>query len=396
MRPFLDPIGPPRPLPPLKGHVAGWGTPAAIAGPSPRAGVSARVVAAAAGAPTWEPMSFPRRVPSTGPSTGPATARSTRILVGVAFAALLSGCSLFGSDERSATTTAPTTSTSTTTAPVSRTEPVELLEAGAEPRQALRVTYTEDDTATITFTSDFQVTQKTEGRTQHLNSPPIAQTLAYTVGAVTDEGAELTIRIDAVAAKGKGTGLNDKELAALNAELAPMVGLEATGTVSPLGELEGLAFELPDAVPEALATQLRALETQLPSIGPALPSEPVGVGATWRSTSTSSAGGAEVETVTTFTATEIDEHHVAYTATVASSAQPQDVALTGLAEGTSARLTSSDLSGTATGSLGLDEVMLTLRTRLRGVQELTLTSDAGPTDLAQELELATSASTAPG
>jgi hypothetical protein len=342
-------------------------------------------------------MSVPRLPPTEAPVGGSRATARVRVLAGLlAAATALTGCGLFGGDDTAATTTAPTTSTSTTTAPpVAKTEPVEVLDAGAEPRQALRVAYTEGDKATVTFTSDFAVTQKSAGRTQRLDSPPIAQTLAYTVGRVTDDGAELTIRIEAIAAKGKGTGLTDEELRALDDELAPLVGVEATGTVTSLGELEDLSFDLPAGLSDAVKTQLTALESQLPTLGPALPSEPVGVGASWRSTSTSSAGGAEIETVTTFTATAIDEHHVAYTATIATSAAPQDVALSGLAKGTTARLTSSDLAGTTTGALGLDQVQMTLRTRLTGPQELTLTSAGGSTDLVQELEIASSATTAP-
>jgi hypothetical protein len=180
-----------------------------------------------------------------------------------------------------------------------------VLDPGDEPRQALRVAYTQGDEAQITFTSDLQITQKNGKRTQRLNSPPISQTLTYTVGKVGDDGAELTIRIDAIAAKGKGTGLTQEELDALDEELQPMVGGEGTGLVTPLGELQEFAFDVPDGVSETVAAQLDALGDQIPALGPALPSDPVGVGASWRTTSTTSAGGAELETVSTVTVTAI-------------------------------------------------------------------------------------------
>ena len=315
---------------------------------------------------------------------------------GLALSVLLAGCGLFGSDDDAAPAAATTsTTTSTTAPPVAVTEPPELIDPGKEPRQPLRVTYTEGDQAEITFTSDLQVTQDSDGRTQRLDSPPVAQTLTYTVGAVTDDGAALTISIDAIAAKGKGTGLDDEALAALDEELAPLVGLEATGTVTPLGELEDLEFAAPDGLPDALAAQLDALEGQLPALGPALPSEPVGVGASWRTTSTSSAGGAEVDTVTTVTVRAISEGAVQYTSTIATSSEPQDIALSGLAEGTTARMESSTLEGATIGTMGLDRPTLTLRTQLSGTQQITLTSEAGAQELTQALEIAYVAATVP-
>lgn len=340
-------------------------------------------------------MSIPRPTPAA--TAHLRARRGARAAAGVlAATALLAGCGLFGSDDSTSPPSPTSTSTSTTTAPpVARSTPPELLDAGDEPRQPLRIAYQEGDQAEITFTSDLAITQTSDGRTQRLDSPPIAQTLAYTVGRVSDAGAEVTIRIDAIAARGKGTGLDEDELAAIDDELAPLVGLEATGTVTRLGELEDLAFDLPEDLPEALTEQLDTLEAQLPALGPALPSEPVGVGASWRTTTTTpSAGGAEVETVSTITVTAIGDGAIEYTSTISTSAEPQDIALSGLAEGTTARLESSDLQGSATGTMGLDRVAMTLRTRLSGSQQILLTSGGKATDLTQALEIAYVASTA--
>jgi hypothetical protein len=303
---------------------------------------------------------------------------------------LLAGCGLFGSDDgRPPSTTSTTSSTTTTTeAPVARSAAPEVLDPGDEPRQELRVAYQEGDEAQVTFTSDLQVTQESAGRTQRLDSPPIAQTLTYRVGEVGPEGAALTVSIDEVAARGKGTGLDEDAIDALDEELAPMVGVEGRGTVTPLGELVDFTFDVPDDAPDEVAAQLAALEDQVPALGPSLPAEPVGVGATWRTTSTSSVGGAEVGTTTTVTVTDLQGGTLAYTATIETSAEPQDIVLTGLPKGTTARLESSDLRGSSTGALGLDHVGLSLRTRIEGPQQLTLTSDGVAAPLRQHLQIA--------
>lgn len=309
----------------------------------------------------------------------------------------LAGCGLFGSDDAAApaSTTRATTTTSTTAPPVSTSRPPELIDPGDEPRQALRVTYAEGDEAQITFTSDLQITQRSDGRTQRLDSPPIAQTLTYTVGTVDEDGAEVTVRIDDIAAKGKGTRLTQEQVAALDDELSPMIGAEGTGVVTPLGELEDFRFEVPDDASDELATKLDALGEQLPTLGPSLPAEPVGVGASWRTASTATVGGAEVDTTTTVTVTGIEDGTLSYRASVVVSADPQDLTLDGLAEGTTARLTDSNLQGSTTGSLGLDQVAMTLRTRLSGTQQIQLTAAAGTTELTQALAVAYVAGPAP-
>lgn len=325
------------------------------------------------------------------------TRRRARAAAGaVAAAVVLAGCSLFGSDgdTPTATTTAPST-TSTTAAPTARSQPPELLDAGDEPRQALRVAYTEGDTAEITFTSDIEIAQESDGRIQRIDSPPVAQVLTYTVGTVTDAGAELTVRIDSIAAKGKGTGMTEEELAAFDEELAPLAGIEGTTTVTPLGEIDAIAFDVPDDLPEALAAQIEALEDQLPALGPAFPAQAVGVGASWRTTSTSSTGGAEVETVSTITVTAIGEGTVEYRADIRVSAEPQAIELTGLPEGTTARLDSSVTTGSSTGTMGLDRPDLALRTGLTGEQQITLTSDTATTELTQTIDTAYVVATAP-
>jgi hypothetical protein len=265
-----------------------------------------------------------------------------------------------------------------------------VLDPGDEPRQALRVGYEEGDEARFTFTSDLQVTQETAGRTQRLDSPPIAQTLSYHVDRVEGpaDGAVVTVRIDAIAAKGKGTGLTEEELEAIDDELEPMVGVEGTGLVTPLGELHGFTIDVPDDASDAVRAQLEALQQQVPALGPVLPVEPVGVGASWRSTSTSILGGAAIDTTTTVTVTDLSDGTLTYTATITTSAEPQDLALAGLAKGTTARLESSDLSGSTTGSVGLDHIGLTLRTRIQGSQQLSLTTDGVATPLEQQLQVA--------
>ena len=329
------------------------------------------------------------------PRPRPARFARSLVLAG-AIGLVASGCSLFGGSDDAATTSTtarPTSTTSTTTtAPVPRTDPPELLDAGAEPRQALRVAYTEGQEATVTLTSDLQVEQRSEGRTQRLDSPPIVQTLAYRVGTVTDDGAQLTVEITDVAVKAKGTGLDD-EVARLQDELDPLVGLQTTATATPLGEVRDVAFDVPDGLGAAATAQIEALDGQIEALGPSLPVEPVGVGARWRTSVASPAGGVRTTLASTVTLTGVDADGVAYTSDLTGTAAPQDLQLAGLPDGTTARLESSKLTGRATGTMRLDGVGLTFRTTISGTQQLALTDDTGSTSLEQAIQLAYVAAT---
>ena len=96
----------------------------------------------------------------------------------------------------------------------------------------------------------------------------------------------------------------------------------------------------------------------------------------------------------TVTVTAIAEGSIEYRTEIQTSAEPQDIDLAGLTDGSTARLESSDLRGTSTGSMGLDHVAVALRTQLSGSQALTVTTGSTTTDLAQTLDIAYAAATA--
>ncbi|WP_426574740.1 hypothetical protein [Aquihabitans sp. McL0605] len=310
----------------------------------------------------------------------------------VLLAAPLGACGLVGSDATATTTAAPTT---TTEPPVAVSDPPTILDPGTEPLLALRLHFTEGQEATISFTSDVAVDQGTTAGTptQGVDSPPINQTLTYTVGKVTSAGAQVTMRVTAVTVRSKGTGLTAKQVQALQQQLDPLVGIEGTGLVTPLGEFQDLAFDVPKGVDKATTARIQALDRQIMGLGPSLPAEPIGVGARWAVTATSDAGGAEIKTQTIYTATALTTAQVGYTATISTSAAPQDLELDGLPKGTTASLRSSALEGTSTGTLALTSPGFTLTTKVSGPQVIVLTSASGATTVTQEIRLAYSAAT---
>jgi len=294
------------------------------------------------------------------------------------------GCGLFD-DDGDAAVTPPEPSTTSTTIPEVTAN---VVDPGAAPRDVLRIRLTEGDEATVAFTSDLAIDQTVGDRTQRLDSPPITQVLTYTVTDVDETGADLTVHLDDVTINPKGSGLSDDAIDALDAELAAMVGLTGQGHLSEQGQFTEAAFELPDGADQDLATQVDQLTTQMATFGPVLPTEPVGIGATWETTTTAAIGGAAVELTTRTTLTAVDDNSVSYTAALTSNAEPQALDAATLADGTSARLVSSSLTGTSTGTQSLTQPRFELRATMSGPQELVVTGDEGDTTLTQRVEVA--------
>lgn len=328
--------------------------------------------------------------------------RRTRVAAAVVSTVLLAattGCGLFdGGSESSATSTTapPTTAASTSTTAPAEAPAVTLTDPGAEPRQALALSYRTGDQTTVRFTSDLAVDQTVAGRRQRLDSPPITQTLTYRVGTVTSRGARLTVTVAAVEVQPKGSGLSADQVASMERSLAPLVGLRATGLLAPDGRFTSLRFRSPTGLDADVRAQVRAIESQLGTLGAPLPAEPVGVGAIWTATSTATIAGVVTTATTTYTVTAVSADEVRYTTRLTSTARPQDLQLAGLPAGTTARLVSSSITGTGTGSLLLHAPSFTLRARATGPQEVRLTDGSGDTVLTQQVAVASSAATGAG
>ncbi|MBX3285652.1 MAG: hypothetical protein KF703_09940 [Actinobacteria bacterium] len=327
----------------------------------------------------------PRPVPS-------ATRRLGAVVAAVALAT--AGCGLFGDDEPSGS--APTTST---TAPVtSTTVPetmVEVLDTGTPPLAPLRLSFREGDTTTLSLTIDLDVTQTSGSARQELVTPTVREVATLTVDGVDDGEAMVSLAFTEANVVRTDTDLTDQEAAELDAALAALVGIRASGRVTELGEVSSFRYDLPDDLDPAVATTLERTRDQLDAAVVPLPGEPVGVGARWRATTTSRVGGFPLRQETTYELTEVGDGTIAYTAEVRQSAEDQDVALDGLPQGTTAHLVSSRVEGSATGTMDLGSVAAEARSSLAGTQVIDI-RQRGAADRRLTQELALSVVVEPG
>ena len=325
---------------------------------------------------------------SRPPLSPPARHRTRALVAALALAVAVSGCSLFDDDEPGATS--PTTSTTapitTTTAPETS---VELLEAGAAPLAPLRLEFREGDTTTVAITVELQVDQTSDGERQRLVTPAVREVATLTVDGVVDGEAMVSLAFTEARVVRTDSDLSDEEAAAIDADLAALEGVRGSGRITDLGELTSFRYDLPDDLDPGVRTTLERTRGELDALALPLPAEPVGVGARWRATTTSRLGGFPLRQETTFELTALDDGVVTYTAEVRQSAEDQDVALDGLAEGTTAHLVSSRVEGTASGTMQLASLAATVRSSLAGTQVIDLRSDGAPDRrLSQALTLA--------
>lgn len=204
--------------------------------------------------------------------------------LGLGVVACSDGAERSDAAERSASTTAPST---TTTVP---DVDVRVLDPGAEPRRELRYRLAEGTSTPATFTTDLELEQERAGVRQRLDAPPVRQTLAHRVAAVADDGtATVESEVVAVEVRAAGTGLTVAEVDELQRQLDPLARSTSTLEVGPRGEVRG--FEPAPADGEGAGEEGEQgrgadgsddLVATVLGLAPVLPEEPVGVGARWQ------------------------------------------------------------------------------------------------------------------
>jgi hypothetical protein len=182
---------------------------------------------------------------------------------------------------------------------------VKLIQAGTEPRQVLRYHFTKAARTTSTLVCDFAI--KSDGQGEAM--PTLVVELETVVDDVLGDGsAKLRFTLSHVALR--GAAVTDD----LQAPASALQGVVITELLAPDGKSSGAKVE-PAAVADKARAQLDSLVSSLEHVAVQLPTEPVGVGATWQERRTLPAGGISGVSEIVYTVTALRPAAFTYTST---------------------------------------------------------------------------------
>lgn len=291
----------------------------------------------------------------------------------------LGGCGTAKDDVASSSPTATPSSTSG-----ARTQVV-VHDAGAEPRQTLRLALSEGSTQHATMTMQMDMSMAVNGKAQPTSSvPPIQMGMAVSISRVEDDG-DITAQFHYDHLKVLGAG---KAATQVEAALEPLARMNGTVRTTARGELIDADFDVPDDLDPTMKSLLDSIEEQLGNIVVPLPTEPVGIGATWTVHTESTIGGikAGIDYDYELVGREGDRWvlRVGYAQTV----QEQDADLPNMPAGATTHVSASTINGSGRTVVDFGALFpVESSMEARGPVRMRVTQGGGHADLVQRMHL---------
>lgn len=200
---------------------------------------------------------------------------------------------------------------------------VELLDAGAEPRQAIRLTPEAGSVQHSTMVMNMSTSARAPGQEPFvLEVGPITMEVTNEIVDVADNG-DITFSqtFDDVTVDGP---------AEVVAQMQPiydnLIGFEFGGTINAVGFLVEGDLDLPSVGDPTLDQTLGEVTEQMAGSFAAVPVEPIGVGASWRVPMELEAGGLTISSDSHFELVEIDGSELTLEVSQTQSADPTEMA----------------------------------------------------------------------
>ncbi len=231
---------------------------------------------------------------------------------------------------------------------------IELVDAGNEPRTPLRYALVAGTSFAATQTVDQTIEQiDGDGVRTTTQVPTIILGLQTDVAEVLPDGTfRTTFAFTSVDTKGDGTARSADQALAIELQLNDIVGSSGETTATARGVVLDAGYDIPGSLPAAIKTVLEQFETQLQSVSPPLPEEPVGAGARWRVTTQLELAGVEAEQRYDFTLESVAGTGIDLTVELRQTARPQRFDPPGARSGDRYRLVA--LRARGSGSMSLD------------------------------------------
>jgi hypothetical protein len=202
---------------------------------------------------------------------------------------------------------------------------VTLIQPGAPPYQALRYHLTRGTRTTSRLVCDLDV--KNDG--QRGPMPALVVDLDTTVEDILADGsAKLRVTVVRTSIRDRPGSRVSSDM--VLAQATAMQGIVFTETLAPDGQLADPHVEAAASVPDSAREQLDRLSKSLAQVAMRMPSEPVGIGATWRERRTLPDGGIRAVSETLYTLTSFTGDTMAYTSVGLSTGAPQTIEQDGM------------------------------------------------------------------
>ncbi len=203
---------------------------------------------------------------------------------------------------------------------------VDLLGSGAEPRQVIAYALPKGTHTSVELAMDVTVSAGAQGTTL----PTFVLTLdEEVVDVLPDHRMKLRTAISDAAVREREGSLS---AAAVATPLEAMKGVAITATLAPDGKISEAALDLgTKQVAPAEQQQLDSLTQSWQDLAMRLPTEPVGVGAKWRSTRQVRRGGMATVSTATVEVTKLDGSKLGYTVAIDTTGADQTITESGAA-----------------------------------------------------------------
>ena len=231
---------------------------------------------------------------------------------------------------------------------------VELVKAGAEPRKELRLTPKVGLVDKMTMTMTLAIGMKMGARALPKNPlPPMVVELDLKVTEVRPNGDiryEFSITKTDVKAP---PGADANVISTMRQALSRLKGLGGHAVVTSRGETKEAKVEMPPNLDQQTQQILQGMEQAMNQIVVALPEQPVGVGAQWRTTTAVEQNGIRLSQILTHDLVKLEGETAHCNVSVTQKAPPQKVAAPG---GVSLELESLKSSGSGKVVFRLDHI----------------------------------------
>jgi hypothetical protein len=154
-------------------------------------------------------------------------------------------------------------------------------------------------------------------------------------------------------------GVDPATIPMMRQQMAPLVGMTGSGTVSSLGRSEGAELEIPEGLSPQLKQTLEGMTQSMDQMTAPLPEEAVGVGARWKVTMPMEMNGMKLTQIATYEILERDGDSVKFDIAIEQSAPKQEIQPPGLPPGTTVTLESLDTKSTGVIALQLTSLVPT-------------------------------------